>query len=308
VGTERGVELSLDGPVRPRDYRLIDAGSSLVSTTDIHPLSVTTTGLEDDLIWIGGTTTEGDAIVVVRHGSAEEEVLGLGRGQVVDLEYVPWAAEDGTRLLAVATCDQAELPGCRSGLYSSEGAAFARISKEPLISIAASAAGRAVGVLSRDAPGLLVSTDAGSSWGRQDDPCGNRGRAVDAAATRDAMFILCALGQDEARLLRTDDGGGTWLEVPIPRLERPPTAIELAQDAGGWMWAVGSSEWAVSSSGGPWKVASRSTVPDGGLLDVDVATRAVSALVSAVGEVQLVRSAKAEDGGWEVLAEWPVRP
>lgn len=304
IGTSRGVELGFSAPVNPAAFRLVDEGPALVTPSDLLPVSLTFGSIGNEITWIGGTSAAGDALVFRRSG--DPELDGLGRGSVVDLEYVEWSGEGAGVVLAVVDCDPG-VPGCRPGLYVGGESGFARVSKEPLLTIAASREGNAVGIVGGDHPGMLASADAGATWLGLGDPCEPGQLSLDAAvASGGATTVLCASAAPV--LMRSPGSGEPWTVVPTPSLDMLPTAVELAPvgDAG-WLWAAGSRSAAETSDGRTWKAVLAEAMPQGTLLAVDVAADAVIALVAADRAVRLVRwSPDAE--AWSEIAKWPTSP
>lgn len=301
IGTSRGVELGFSVPVDPAAFRLVDEGPTLVTPSDLLPVSLTFGPIENEVTWIGGTSAAGDALVF--RWSGDPQLDGLGRGSVVDLEYVEWNGEGAGEVLAVVDCDPG-VPGCRAGLYVSGDSGFARVSKESLLTIAASREGDAVGIVGGDHPGMLASADAGATWLLFEDPCEAGELPLDAAVTAGGTTtVLCASAAPV--LMRSAGSGENWTVLPTPSFDVLPTAVELAPAGdSGWLWAAGSRSAAETSDGRTWIAVPAQALPKGTLLALDVVEDAVIALVAADHIVRLVRwSPDAET--WSEIATWP---
>lgn len=152
--------------------------------------------------------------------------------------------------------------------------------------------------------GMLVTRDGGLSWAEHSKPTGASapdGRAVFVLDDKNAWI---AYGIQEVRVLRTSDGGKTWISAQISGL-KDAAALCFGDSLHGWLLAdrslkAGPSLWSTIDGGKTW---SKTGVPQPGTVLTSAACRGASKVwVAGPG-----RLAESSDGGesWSAVAGPP---
>lgn len=198
--------------------------------------------------WIGGTTPDGDALVLhTLHNGSEWAISGLGEGQVAGITAV-----DQTHAYATVECAEHQFH-CRSGTFEwdDDFGGWGRMTNERFVRMHfAGDLGIAV-VLPDDTtspivPELRLTDDAGDTWSPVDDPCPASMNLADADRTSPPeILVLClaegGTGATFKTLLASSDRGATWIERASTDgsgllLGGTPSGFDMNPDRSGWLW------------------------------------------------------------------------
>lgn len=275
---------------------------SLVTVADVIPHSI---GFADASTgWVGGTTAEGDAILLeTLDGAASWRVLGFLDGIITEI------ATSSGRAAVGGTCPDGE-GSCFAGSTflrpaGDEDAYRGVMDSAHAIDYAGS---RAVGVFpAGDESVLRVSEDGGENWTNVDSPCPDGSRLLDAARLDAAeLLVLCIEGREDAPILyRTNDAGGEWTLVAGDGMPAGVTDVDFAADGPGWAWGADTPLY-VSRDGARWQAVE--AVDSLGQQVIDATYLGASAglvLVADEGE-GVTRLVETTDGTtWTDRMTWP---